>query len=567
MVIGSTRWLCAGILGAILALPSGLQAQTSWQWAAVPASGSTGQSHVYAAVVESSGNVVVAGGFSGTMTLGGTTLTSAGGNDIFVARLSSAGTWIQAVSAGSAYDDYALAVAVDGSGNIAVGGYYSGPSASFGSINLPNLNTDVSSRTNEGFVARLNSSGVWTQAVRVSGAANESVVAVALDAAGTITAAGNFSSNTTSLGATNLTNSNNNSSNDVFVARLSSAGTWTQVVQGGGGGDDFVHALAVDGSGNATVAGDFNNATLSLGTLTLSNANSSQYSSDIFVARLNSAGTWTQAARAGGSGNEYSHGVALDGSGNATVAGNFASSTITFGTTVLTNANSTTEPTSDIFVARLNNAGTWTLAARGGGSGNDYTNALAVDANGRTSVVGSFDGMTSAFGTNVLANADASGKTGDILVARLTTTGTWDLALRAGGVGDDYTNALALDGGGNAVLGGDLYSSPSVFGTVTLDRYGSGYVAKLMGLVTPTLAAREVGAFTLAPNPARGVVRLHWPTSRLPEPVLLLDALGRVVRRQVLPAQSAQATLDLQGLTAGVYVVRVGQSAQRLLVE
>ena len=49
--------------------------------------------------------------------------------------------------------------------------------------------------------------------------------------------------------------------------------------------------------------------------------------------------------------------------------------------------------------------------------------------------------------------------------------------------------------------------------------------------------------------------------------VLVLDAVGRVVRRQQLAAQAAAATLDLTGLPAGVYAVRCGTATARLVVE
>lgn len=60
---------------------------------------------------DSSGNVYLAGTFQNSAILGSTTLTSAGDDDVFVARLGSSGSFASAVRAGGAsltpsgYDD------------------------------------------------------------------------------------------------------------------------------------------------------------------------------------------------------------------------------------------------------------------------------------------------------------------------------------------------------------------------------------------------------------------------------------------------------------------------------
>ncbi len=84
---------------------------------------------------------------------------------------------------------------------------------------------------------------------------------------------------------------------------------------------------------------------------------------------------------------------------------------------------------------------------------------------------------------------------------------------------------------------------------------------QLPGIITGTPAAvGAAAAFTLAPNPARNVVRLSGAPQA---PAELLDATGRVVR--TWPAGQLQA--DLSGVAPGVYVVRVGGATRRLVVE
>lgn len=77
-----------------------------------------------------------------------------------------------------------------------------------------------------------------------------------------------------------------------------------------------------------------------------------------------------------------------------------------------------------------------------------------------------------------------------------------------------------------------------------------------------TLAPAAAAAWQLSPNPAAEQVRLSGHDAG--QPVLLLDNQGRLLR--TVPPGAAEATLDLRGLPAGLYLVRVGQQARRLAV-
>ncbi|WP_345112693.1 hypothetical protein [Hymenobacter algoricola] len=67
--------LCAFTTSLLVAAAGTTYAQ-SWQWAAAPAG--TGSADIYATAPDGNGSTVVAGQFAGTITLGATTLTSAG---------------------------------------------------------------------------------------------------------------------------------------------------------------------------------------------------------------------------------------------------------------------------------------------------------------------------------------------------------------------------------------------------------------------------------------------------------------------------------------------------------
>ena len=89
-------------------------------------------------------------------------------------------------------------------------------------------------------------------------------------------------------------------------------------------------------------------------------------------------------------------------------------------------------------------------------------------------------------------------------------------------------------------------------------RFALEFGARVLG--TSSLAP-ATSHFTLWPNPATETVRLSGTAAG--QTVQVLDATGRVVRRTTA---ADVTTFDLRGLTPGVYVVRVGEQSQRLVV-
>ena len=93
--------------------------------------------------VDSSGNIYTTGIFEGTATFGSTSLTSAGSADIFITKHNSDGTFAWARKMGGSSWDYGAGIGVDGSGNIYTTGEFSG-TATFGSTSLTSAGgTDI----------------------------------------------------------------------------------------------------------------------------------------------------------------------------------------------------------------------------------------------------------------------------------------------------------------------------------------------------------------------------------------------------------------------------------------
>lgn len=84
---------------------------------------------------------------------------------------------------------------------------------------------------------------------------------------------------------------------------------------------------------------------------------------------------------------------------------------------------------------------------------------------------------------------------------------------------------------------------------------------------TATRTGNAANALAIYPNPAQASAILSLAAASSAQPVLLLDALGRVQRQQLLPANTSTLALDLANLPTGMYAVRCGAATARLVVE
>ncbi|MDO7844954.1 T9SS type A sorting domain-containing protein [Hymenobacter sp. M29] len=535
-----------------------------WRSAVAPGMSASAaySSTVIASAVDAAGYVYQAGQFSGGITFGGTTLTSAGSTDVFVVKWNpntASVVWVQ--QAGGPGRDAVNGLALNGSSVYVVGTYQN--TATFGSLSVAGAGAD------DGFVAKLNDTGpaasfYWVQAIRSPDAEAATAVAVVGSA---VYVTGNFN-NTIALGSNNLATAGGV---DAFVERLNDNGSAPAVawaVRGGGAGLDAPFGLALNGT-SVYISGYFTGLAETFGATTLASAGSY----DVFVAKLTDAGTsaaFGWALRAGGTGDDLSYGLVANGS-DLYLAGGFGGGTAAFGATTLTNASSPITFT-DGFVAKLTDGGSggsFVWAKSIGGAAGDLAVGLTYQT-GHVYVTGYFAGSAAIFGTHSLASA--GGK--DVFLAGLLDLGSAaqvQLAERAGSAGDDQ--GFSVQAVGNLLYVSGVALVPAAFGAYALaGPVGTpeGFVATVYAV--PTGVAPGAGpavAFGLFPNPAHGRATVQLPPGAGPATLTVLDALGRALRTQT--ATGSKAELDLIGLVPGLHAVRVatggGTATQKLVVE
>ena len=334
------------------------------------------------------GDVYVVGDYTGRITFGSTTLVSTGfGINAFVAKYSANGTplWAQTVSGNQGADNYT--VAVDGAGNVLVGGSYYG-TISFGTLSL----TSLSPMDGDVFLAKYNSQGVIQWARSIGGSSDDYVSSVCSDTQGNVYISGSFASYAT-FGTQSVVS---NGGTDVYLAKYNAQGTLQWVNSYGGATNDFGNSTVVDSAGNVYLAGSFS------GTMALTNALSltSQGGDDGFVLACTAAGVIRWAKQVGGNGTDNFGVLAISPTNNVYAVGSFENS-IVVGNQTMVSAGA-----ADVLLARFNTTGDIIWSTRGGGTGYDAPNGLAYAGNGILAMTVRFAGSTQ-FGPFVASSRGA----------------------------------------------------------------------------------------------------------------------------------------------------------------
>jgi hypothetical protein len=210
--------------------------------------GGTGQDTGLSIGVDSGGNVVVTGYFQGTVNFGGGSLSSAGATDIFLMKYSASGAHVWSKRFGGTSDDRGTGVAVAGTGDVVVTGFFNA-TADFGG------GPQTSTGGGDIFLAKYSSTGThtWSKVFGTSYGFGDSSSGVALDASGNIALTGSI------LGPVNFGGGPLAESGgyDIFAAKFSASGAHLWSKRFLNNYDDHGNAIVMDAGGNIIVVGDF----------------------------------------------------------------------------------------------------------------------------------------------------------------------------------------------------------------------------------------------------------------------------------------------------------------------
>jgi hypothetical protein len=383
---------------------------------------------------------------------------------------------------GSSGEVTAKSVAVDGSGNLFVAGEFSGTVDFDPAKATPGAIRASYNGTVDAFLVKFNASGqyVW---VKVWGAGSlnppcssigracgrDAANAVVVDGAGNAYVAGLFQ-NTLDLGG-GLTATSNapNGSNNIFLAKFSADGTpqWLKGWGGVTGGEAY--SLALDAArGFVYVQGDWSTSP-STGSVDFNpgGANGLRQNHgfyDAFLSKFDLNGNFQWVRTWGGSQYDDGPGVAVDDAGDIYVGGMYGSQDINFdpagGSAGLGHpASDNSSMLMDVFLVKFDGSGNFQWVRTWGGAGTEESGALvAADHAGHVYIIGRFACTGCNFNVGAggaIPPGDLHSTMGDfdVFLSSFDTSGNFRWAATWGGAQIDMADAIAVDGDSQVYVG------------------------------------------------------------------------------------------------------------------
>lgn len=257
-------------------------------------------------------------------------------------------------------------------------------------------------------------------------------------------------------GTSNLTS---NGGSDIYILKLDSGSNFIWAKSIGGASNDIANALSIDNIGNVYISGTFQN-TVDFNPSGGYNL-SSNGGNDIFILKLDSNGNFNWAKSFGGtSGNDNVSSLVYDKNGFIYTTGTYTG-TVDFNPNAGVN-NYTTNGGTDIFIQKLDLNGNFIWAKSFGGINNDYSKGVDVDSYGNVYTTGYFSDNVDFNPNPGIYNATSNGGY-DFFIQKLDVNGDFVWTNTTGGVQNDFSNSLTIDGLNN------IYTIGTFRGVVDFD--------------------------------------------------------------------------------------------------
>lgn len=371
-------------------------------------------------------------------------------------------------TAGGTLSDKGTTVVTDADGNIYFTGYYN-EEGEFGPFN-----TGFSyQHSKETFVCKMDPDGNFLWVTNATNYYDDRGLGLCVDNQGFVYVTG------TCWGGLNwppLTVYNSSSYTDqIYVTKIDPNGNvvWMKNAGVNEGGypynDDHGDDLAADSQGNVFLTGFISNNDdfEHMATFDAINIPVQPHDSLAILAKLNSDGVWQWVKTFDGIYSFRDNGVAVDDEDNVYVAGGFKGVS-QFETETLTS----TYGTLDIFVIKYANDGTFQYVRQVGDSLDARADQICYGKDGHMYVTGEFRNEV-VFGTDDLNNYGSPGDR-DIFVSKMTKTGEWVWATKAGSKKDDDRGiGICANDQGNIYVCGQ-YQDTAKFGSFELNGGNNG---------------------------------------------------------------------------------------------
>jgi hypothetical protein len=288
--------------------------------------------------VDASGNVYLAGQTYSSVNIysGGHQSSIGYGSccnypDAYLVKFDSTGVRQWSTYYGGTWSDYSTGLALDGSGNVYMGGSTNSNNNIYSSGHQSSVNNNGNSNSYEdGFLVKFNSSGVRQWGTYYGGQYTDVGRAVTCDPSGNVYLAGyTYSYNNIATSGAHQTSFYSNCANcygDAYLVKFNSSGSRQWATYYGGASYSYYEtadALACDLNGNVYIAG-YVNSPQNNSTITTSGAfqtNAQSNNNEAYIAKFNPSGTRLWGSYYGGSGDDYARALVCDQFNNVYLSG------------------------------------------------------------------------------------------------------------------------------------------------------------------------------------------------------------------------------------------------------
>ena len=388
------------------------------------------------------GSVFIVGTFTSSMMYGDSGMQAVGmqyDEDFFIGKISSSGDWEWMVSGGSEGGDNANDISVDPrDGSAYVTGAYclgtAGNSCSMQLGSLAELGKNSDEDEGNGWIGRISSDGNWQWAKRFGTNMDDQGLSVVNDGNGTIYHSGLFL-NMITIGSDTLPGTDAYS---IFMAKMDDSGAWEWAKAGVGPvGIEPFGGACIDSQGQPWFAGTFTDNAMFDETILISMG-----AADAYLVRLNTTGEFDILLSAGGVGDDWGYGCAVDESDGAIIVGNFE------GNMSAGDMNVSSNGWLDAFIASADSEGVWQSISSFGGSGYEIARSVSITPNGERIVVGSMSGTVNVGEHTLTSNGNS-----DAMVISMNANDSVNWALNVGGTGEEVANGVMIGGGSPIIVG------------------------------------------------------------------------------------------------------------------
>jgi hypothetical protein len=507
---------------------------------------------------DAQGNVYICGRVRNLSNINGHALNTYGGNDIFVAKLDCSGNlvWVKVAGSQVGERDHGNSLVLDGLGHIYITGWISGQDDPGGPFDSPIhfFDTIYHMSTQSMFLAKLDTSGnfIWGR-IGQTVAIGEKVV---IDADGKVNVLmGSYEGGELFPGLNVVT--------AFYVARFDTSGNVERMLQVTGEPRLIFQDFKMTDDNEFYLIGHSSWDSVTVGGVTLYRI-SPQNSYDFYCFKLDTSGIAQWYLHFGFHQFSFSfgYGCALDGNGDLLITG-AAYDGLVLGNDTLRNSISSGFGTDFAFVAKLNPQGQ-VLWARNinANSVARSSGGIAVKSNGHA-VISGFFVDTMIIGSDTVTGSGSN----KLFVAEFSDNGTilgGESVPTVNGGNDTEASRTVCDAEDNVLFAGAFSGNLIVDGTLVA--YAGGYTDGFLikwGNSLCTVGIDEnflqtTSSLIVYPNPASDRIRFKFTEAlSLESSLIIVDAMGREVKKGIIAAYTDEQELDVSGLSSGLYYYRL----------